>query len=143
MIICRIMTYHLAILKKQYMDLILTGEKTVESRFTKTRRAPFGGIKAGDRIFLKLSSGPVVATAFARKVIFKDSLCPYQIEKIKQQYNQYILGSDEFWDSVKKSRYATLVWLEKIEPIKPLKINKKDWRAWVILTKQKNFSLLQ
>ena len=57
---------HLVILKKPYLEAILSGRKTIESRFTKTKRPPFGQIEAGDRLFLKLSSGPVCGTAVQR-----------------------------------------------------------------------------
>jgi ASC-1-like (ASCH) protein len=54
---------HLVILKKPYLDAILSGKKKVESRFSKSRRNFLNSIKAGDLLFLKQSSGPVCATA--------------------------------------------------------------------------------
>ena len=66
--------YHLAILKKPYLDAILEGRKPVESRFTITKRAPFGQIFKGDKVFLKQSSGPVCATAIRlRRKKFSES----------------------------------------------------------------------
>lgn len=55
--------YHLAILKKEYLDKILDGSKKVELRLTKTAVPPFGCTAVGDILFLKESSGPVRAIA--------------------------------------------------------------------------------
>ena len=136
------MTYHLAILKKQYLDLILHGKKSIESRFTKTRRAPFGRIDPGDKIFFKVSSGPVLATANVRKVLSFDKLCPSRIAEIKQQYNSCVCAQGQFWASIQDCRFGVLIWVKDIKPIPPVSIDKKDWRAWVILTEQNNFGLL-
>ena len=53
---------HLVILKKPYLNMILEGKKRIELRLHKTRRPAFGHVFAGDRLFLKASSGPVCAT---------------------------------------------------------------------------------
>ena len=54
-----IMKYHLAILTPGWIDLILDGSKTIESRFTKVRCAPFGKVHEGDSVYLKESGGLV------------------------------------------------------------------------------------
>ncbi|MHC4423614.1 MAG: ASCH domain-containing protein [Planctomycetota bacterium] len=96
--------YHLVILKKPYLEAILDGGKTVESRFTKTKRPYFGRVLPGDKLFLKESSGPVCATAKATAVKNFENLTPGKIIAIKQQYNHYIGGSDEHWQSAKRRR---------------------------------------
>lgn len=135
--------YHLVILKKPYLDAILGGQKRIESRFTKTRRYAFGRVLPGDKLFLKVSSGPVCATATAAAVKNFENLMPRQIIEIKQRYNDYIRGSDEYWQSKMNCKFGFLVWLKDIEPLEPVRIHKKDWRAWVILTEKENFGLLK
>jgi len=135
--------YHLAILKKPYLDAILSGRKQIESRFTKTKRAHFGQVFAGDRIFFKLSSGPVCAMATVAVVKHFENLIPRQIEQLKQQYNSYIGGADEYWRSKAQCRFGFLVWLKDVKAIEPVRIGKKDWRGWVVLTEQDNFGLLK
>lgn len=134
---------HLVILKRPYLDAILSGRKRIESRFTKTRRPAFGRVFAGDKLFLKVSSGPVCATAVADKVKNYENLTPEKILEIKQQYNSDIGGADEHWQSKMDSRFGFLVWLRDVQPIEPVRIQKKDWRAWVILTENKDFGLLK
>ena len=135
--------YHLVILKKPYLEAILDGSKTIESRFTKTKRAHLGRVLPGDKLFLKESSGPVCATAKAATVKNFENLTPKQIIEIKQQYNHYIRGSNEYWQSKADCRFGVLVWLQDVEPIEPVRIYKKDWRAWVVLTEKEDFGLLK
>jgi len=137
------MTNHLVILKKPYLDAILAGRKTIESRFIKTRHSPFGKVTAGDRLFLKISSGPVCAEATASAVENFENLTPEQILKIKQQYNQLIGGGEEYWQSKADCKFGFLVWLKDVRKVEPVFINKKDWRAWVVLTEKENFGLLK
>ena len=133
---------HLAILKKPYLDAILAGRKKIESRFIKTKRFYFGRVSAGDKLFLKISAGPVCATATVAAVKNFENLTPKQVVKIKQKHNRYIFGSDEYWQSKSNCKYGSLVWLKDVKPIEPVQINKKDWRAWVVLTEKENFGLV-
>lgn len=135
--------YHLVILKKPYLDAILGGRKRIESRFSKTRRYAFGRVLPGDKLFLKVSSGPVCATATAAAVKNFENLTPRQIIEIKQRYNDYIRGSDEYWQSKLNCKFGFLVWLKDVKPLEPVRIRKKDWRAWVVLTEKENFGLLK
>ena len=135
--------YHLVILKKPYLDAILDGRKQIESRFTKIKRPAFGRVLVGDKLFLKVSSGPVCARATVAAVKNFEDLTPGHIIEIKQRYNRYIKGSDEYWLSKMDSRFGFLAWLGDIKPIEPVRINKKDWRAWVVLTEKENFGLLK
>lgn len=135
--------YHLVILKKPYLDAILAGRKKIESRFTRTKRYAFGRVLRGDKLFLKESGGSVCATAVVKTVKNFENLTPRQIIKIKKQYNHYILGSNEYWQIKSNCRFGFLVWLEGVKSIEPVRINKKDWRAWVVLTEKENFGLLR
>jgi ASC-1-like (ASCH) protein len=135
--------YHRVILKKPYLDAILTGRKTIESRFTLTKRVPFGWISAGDKLFLKLSSGLVCATATVTSVKSFENLSPVEISRLKEQYNHYLGGGEEYWQSKSDCKFGLLVWLKDVRAIEPVKIDKKDWRAWVVLTEKENYGLLK
>ena len=43
----------MAIFRQPYLDLILDGKKTIESRFSLDRRAPYNSVKNGDKIIMK------------------------------------------------------------------------------------------
>jgi len=49
---------HVAILKPGYIQAILAGTKTIESRLTKTAQPPYGKVVTGERLYLKASGGP-------------------------------------------------------------------------------------
>jgi hypothetical protein len=70
---------HIAVLIQPYLDFILQGKKTVESRLTMQARDPFDNIEKGERIYFKQSSGPYRATAIADQVLFEDNLTPRRI----------------------------------------------------------------
>jgi ASC-1-like (ASCH) protein len=134
--------HHLVILKKPYLERILYGSKTIESRFTKTKRPYFGRVLPGDTLFLKESSGPVCGRATVASVKNFENLTPKRVAKIKQQCNHDIGGDDEYWRSKAGCKFGVLVWLRGVEPIKPVRIGKKDWRGWVLLTERQDFGLL-
>ncbi len=133
---------HLVILKRPYLDAILTGRKTIESRFMRTSRAPFGKINSGDQLFFKITSGPVCATGRVQKVMSFDNLTPKRLQQIRRTYNDRIIAPGQYWTGKRNCKRGVLIWLEHIKPIEPVWIDKKDWRAWVVLTSQSNFGLL-
>ncbi len=135
--------YHLVILKKPFLEAILGGRKRIESRFTQTRRSPFGRVQPGDKLFLKESAGPVCAVATVTAVKYFENLTPKRIIELKEQYNHHIRAGDEYWQSKADCKFGLLVWLKDIQPMEPVRIGKKDWRAWVVLTEKENFGLLK
>ena len=137
------MNYHLVILKKPYLDAILDGRKTIESRFYRTKLKWLSQVSAGDKLFLKASSGPVMATATVAGVKHFDNLTAQQISELKGQYNKHICGDDRFWQEKAGARLGFLCRLKDVRPIIPKFIRKADWRAWVVLTQKEHFGLLK
>lgn len=133
---------HLVILTKPYLDAILEGRKRIESRFSRTRPRFFAQVSPGDTLFLKQSSGPVRATARVAAVENLEHLTPDHMLQVRQRYNSQIAGRDEYWRSKISSRFGLLIWLKDVRPIRPVRINKRDWRAWVVLTETEDFGLL-
>ena len=136
------MNHHLAILKKPYLDAILEGRKTIESRFYQTNHKWLDQVSPDDKLFLKVSSGPVMATALIATVKRFDNLNASQIAELKRQYNRHIVGDEQYWQEKMGSRFGILLWLKNVRPITSIFIRKADWRAWVVLTQNENFGLL-
>jgi len=134
---------HLVILKKPSLAAILDGRKQIESRFTRTRRPFLGRVEVRDRLFLKQSSGPVCGVAEVSAVKEFEALTQERIYELKRKYNNEILGDDDYWQSKADCRYGMLVWLTDVGAIEPVRIDKKDWRAWVVLSDEKDFGLLR
>jgi len=71
-----------------------------------------------------------------------ENLTPQKIAELKNLYNNKVLGADEYWNWKQNSKFAIFAWLENVKQIPPVYIDKKDWRAWVVLTEKQNFGLL-
>jgi ASC-1-like (ASCH) protein len=123
---------HLAVFSQPYLDLVLAGDKKIESRFSRNRCAPFDEIRKGDIILLKEVSGPVCGIALASRTWFFD-LDNEPIEAIRQQFGGAILANDEFWLQKEESSFATLIELTNPTSIEPLAFDKRDRRGWVSL----------
>lgn len=108
------MAIHAAILLPRYIDLILAGTKTLESRLTITRRTPYRRIQPGERIYFKASSGPYRATAVAGAVEFHDNLTPTKVAALRKRLNAKIGGDDAYWTWKRGSKYATFVELREV-----------------------------
>lgn len=125
---------HVAILKPNYIRDILAGTKTVESRLTKTNQPPHGRVGSGERLFLKASGGPFMATAVAGEVLSFEGLTPAGVKQIRKQHGRAIGGDDAYWDWKRDSVFATLVGLDEVEPIDVgPKYKVAYMKAWYVL----------
>ncbi len=129
------MSVHVAILVSPYPRLILEGRKTVESRFSRLRREPFGAIRPGDRIYFKLSGGPFVATAVAERVWMADRITPEKMDRIRERHNEAICAPDAYWAGKRgETRFATLIWLRDAAPTRLApRYRSQKMRAWYVL----------
>ncbi|QDU34071.1 hypothetical protein KS4_21330 [Poriferisphaera corsica] len=124
---------HIAILKKKYIDLILTGVKSVESRITKSACAPFNQIDVGDTIFLKISSGPFVAKTHAIQIEQHQNLNPDQIMQLYHRLDADVCGGIDYWQSKTPCQFATFIWLSDLIPITTGPDYPKSMKAWHVL----------
>lgn len=130
---------HLAIFNEPYLSYLFDGKKTIESRFSINRVAPYKQINNGDIVLLKLSSGPIIGVCIVTHAWFY-KLDENSWNEIKNNYFMEICVFDQtFWEYKKKSCYATLIKFQKSKLIiPPLNISKKDKRGWVILKTRNN-----
>jgi len=125
---------HVAILKPGYIRDILAGTKTIESRLTKTAQPPFGKVSAGERLFLKASGGPYIATAVAGEVLSFDGVTPPVLKQLRKQYGKEIGGDDAYWQLKQDSRFATLIELKEVQPLEVGPRYKVAYmKAWYVL----------
>jgi hypothetical protein len=123
---------HLAIFAEPFLSLVLSGEKTIESRFSRNRCAPYGEIEDGDIILLKEVAGPICGLALARRIWCYD-LVTEPIDRIRRRFGAGIRADDEFWSSRADALYATLIELDAPTSIAPVTCDKRDRRGWVSL----------
>lgn len=131
---------HIAILKEPYLQKILSGEKTIESRWSQTKLPPYGKVKDGDTIYLKKASGNVVAKCMVQKVASFENLNENKIKEILQKYHKQICVEPQQFDMFKNKNYCTLMWISDIKHLTPFKIDKQGFgmmSAWISLPKEK------
>lgn len=126
-------TLHLAILVEPYLQFILDGKKTVESRFSTRKFAPYNRVEKGDVVLLKQSSGPIVGICQVSYVWFYQ-LEPESWRTIKESFATAICAQDpDFWKQREAASFATLMRIQNVKSIEPIKFVKRDRRGWVVL----------
>ncbi len=122
---------HLGVFVEPFLEAIFDGRKTIESRFSIHRCAPFDCVLAGDVILLKRSGGPVVGVAFAGKARYYE-LNAKKLGDIREQFATKIYADDDgFWEARAEKRFATLIEIDGVSKIDTLEIDKRDRRGWV------------
>lgn len=134
------MVKHLAIFSPKAVEQIFAGKKTVETRFSKKRIAPFGQVSVGDIIYIKPIGKDIKGQFSVKKVIFFESLDPSDWEMIKNNYAKQISFGDEgedkkFFKEKEDAKYGSLIFIDRVEEfiVPPVKIEKRDRRGWVVL----------
>jgi len=115
---------------------ILSGKKTIESRWYLSRRTPWGRIASGDTVYFKDVGAPVVAKAAVSKVLQFCDLSPNKVKDIWSKYGDGI-GTDNVKSLAKWSldkKYCILVFLRTPQLIPSFNINKTGFgnaTAWL------------
>ncbi len=131
---------HVAIMKKSWglLPKILSGEKTIESRWYKVGRSPWDRVKAGDVVYFKDSGGPISAKAGVRKVLQFSDLTPKKVWEILQRYGREDGLEEEelpkYFEMFKDKKYCLLIFLKKPEQVDPFRIDKRGFGtqlAWI------------
>lgn len=113
--------------------MVLSGEKTIESRWSMKKVAPYDKVKVGDELLLKRTSHDVTATAIVKDVKYFD-LTPQIADEIKAKWNKEIgIYKFENWNLYRNKRYCTLIWLEDVKQIEPLKVKRSNGSGWIVL----------
>ena len=124
---------HLAIFVEPYLQYVLDGKKTIESRFSTRRFAPYGQVDQGDIILLKKASGPIVGLCQVSSAWFYQ-LVKESLDKIKRDYAVELCAQDpEFWKEREGASFATLIRISNVLQIEPFAVSKRDRRGWVVL----------
>lgn len=127
---------HLAILskKRELLSKILSGKKTIESRWYKFKRTPYRMIKEGEIVYFKESGEPITVKSVVERVLFFDNLNEYKIKKILRKYGKRIgIDKSEIENKIDKN-YCTLIFLKDVKKITPFKIDKTGYglmSAWI------------
>ena len=114
-------------MNKRFGDLIakiLSGEKKIESRWSKNKIAPWDRVKTGDKIYFKNSGGPIVIMATVEKVRQFEKKDFAKAKELFPAADEWVLGKN----------YCVLIWLKNSKKVSPFKINKSGFgsaAAWL------------
>lgn len=134
---------HLAVFVEPYLTFLMNGSKTVESRFSTNKCAPYMSVNEGDAILIKKSGGPVVGICHA-SYVWNYKLNRTSLGEIKRLFSSSLCIDDEdFWISKKNSVYATLIKVDHIKSIVPFVVPKRDRRGWVVVSEPQDQMELQ
>ncbi len=132
---------HVAILYKKgaLLNKILSGEKTIESRWYSSKYPPWNRIKANDLIYLKDSGGPVRGKVMVEKVL-QFNLTQEKSEELFHKYRKQICLNEtdiaKFLAWTKSKKYCILLFLKNPQAIEPFQIDKTGFGnacAWMIV----------
>lgn len=125
---------HVAIMTPSWklIPKILSGEKSIESRWYRTRRAPWNTIAIGDRVFFKDSGKSITAKATVSRVWQFEIASVKDAEKIVAEFGDRICivnPNVSTWGKLPK--YCVLIELADAKSIPPFAIGKKGFGAGV------------
>ena len=129
---------HVAIMSGNgfFLDAILSGKKTIESRWYKTRRTPWNNIRSGDTIYFKNTAKQVTAKAVVGKVIFFELNKKKSEEIFKKYCKDIMIDRKYFNENCKDKNYCVLIFLREAKEIKPFDIDKTGYGnacAWITI----------
>lgn len=131
---------HVAIMKKPwgFLPKIVSGDKTIESRWYMNRAAPWGRIDAGDTVYFKNSGELVTVRAKVEKLLSYENLTSRKVKEILDEWGKADgLDADqipEYYEVFKNKKYCLLIFLKDVEKIKPFNIDKSGFgsqAAWL------------
>lgn len=139
------MKKHLAIFTRNAIKAIVSGQKTVETRFSKKKIAPFGMINSGDIVYMKPPGEELAGQFVATKIISIEGLDSKDWEWIKQEFgNKISFGSvaemKNYFKEHEASKYVSIIAISKVEQFitSPIKIIKRDLRGWLVIDNEKH-----
>jgi ASC-1-like (ASCH) protein len=138
--------HHIAIMRRSWhlTEKVLSGEKTIESRWYVTKRAPWDKIASGDVVFFKDSGFPVTVKVEVVKAE-QIALTPAKVLAIlKKDYREIGISKErivELYERYKEKKYCILINLRNPAAVKPFEINKRGFgnaNAWLCVADVKN-----
>ena len=125
---------HLAILLDPYLQYILDGTKTVESRFSKNRIAPYNMVQTGDVVLLKKVGTKSISGVCVIREVWFYQLDPDSWSEIREGFSKALRADDpSFWNRRETAHFATLMRVAEVHRLPPIEVPKRDRRGWVIL----------
>jgi hypothetical protein len=134
------MKKHLAIMSQSTIDAILSGKKTIETRFSKHNIPPFGQVNKGDLVFMKPPGKDIVGQFRVKKILSIEGMEQSDVQKIFKDFGRQIrngnkIEDDKYVADKIDARFGTLIFVGESERLitAPIRIKKSDQRGWMVL----------
>lgn len=132
---------HLAIMNSSWklIPKMVSGEKTIESRWSVNKISPWKKVKSGEKVYFKDSGKKVSLVAVVSKVLYFDNLNEDLKLKILKKYGERISidSVSKMMSWLKNKKYASLIFLKNPKVIKkPFDIDKRGFGsgvAWIVV----------
>ena len=131
---------HVAIMKKSWglLPKLVSGQKTIESRWLVNQSGPWGKVREGETIYFKDAGEPVTVKATVSHVLELDNLGPGRVREILDFYGEDDGISDteipQYEALFSDKQYCVLIFMENIQTIEPFHIDKQGFgaqTAWI------------
>ena len=128
------MARHLAIFDREAADLVFSGKRKIEGRFSQIKIPPFGKVSSGDTVLVKISGEKIVGQFAVDRVLYFDHPTTGELAQIKRKYAAGLALPKTFWLDHEQVNYLTLIFIKSVTRfiIAP-EIAKRDLRPWVVL----------
>jgi hypothetical protein len=125
---------HVGVFIEPYLQLLLEGKKTLESRFSINRTAPYQKVADGDLLLLKRSGGPIVGICQIMHA-WSYELDAAAWNTLKTQHARALcIQSPAFWEQKRHANYATLMQVRHPRALESaIAFVKSDRRGWLTL----------
>jgi ASC-1-like (ASCH) protein len=132
--------YHVAIMRKSWhlTEKILSGKKTIESRWYRNMSRPWGMVAAGDTIYFKDTGEAVTAKATIDKVLSFENLTPQAVHELLEKYHtQDGIPTNQieyYYELFRSKRYCLLMFLKDAVAVEPFEVSKTGFgtmAAWL------------
>lgn len=125
---------HIAIVKEEYLRALLDGRKSVESRLSKTRRAPWGCVRVGDTVYFRAGGMSPVARARVRAVWSFEGLTPGRVGEIRKAFGDRVCADEAYWQSKIHAKYGVLMEVDEVCEVSESPPHARLYgNAWVVL----------
>jgi hypothetical protein len=126
---------HLAVFSEPFLSLLLSGVKTIESRFSVNKISPFGKVLPRDIILVKESGGQICGLFRAEKVAYFSNLKHEKISDLNNKFGKDITWNidPDFLNNKKKSKFLTLIWVTDLHRIDEANSGKNDRTSWATI----------
>jgi predicted transcriptional regulator len=127
------MTKHLAIFSDKLAGKVLSGLKTVDFRFSDTKKAPFLKLSRNDLVYLKNVSEPIIGQTEVENVLYFENLKKTEIKSLIKRYCIFCgIDRKELEKYAGKYRYLSIIFFCHTRRfLSPVKIKKRDRRPWI------------